>query len=221
MASRMSLSIRPWMAFAPIHGTCACSIASAFRMSDKTHSPRNITKLLIAWSDGRREAGDHLLPLVYSELRLIAARYLRREPAGHKLQPTELVHEAYMRLIDQRRVQWRNRAHFYGISARIMRRILVDHARAHRAGKRGAGWEHVPLVEDQLPSGADGVDVVALDEALERLATLDPQQAHIVELRYFGGLTISEVAEVTRISAATVVREWTVAKAWLRAELTS
>jgi len=188
-------------------------------MSDKTRPAGHITELLIAWSDGRREAGEDLLALVYAELRLLASRYLRREPGAHKLEPTELVHEAYMRLIDQRKVHWRNRAHFYGIAAQIMRRILVDRARAHGAGKRGAGWEQVPFVEDQLPSGADGVDLVALDGALARLAIVDPRQARIVELRYFGGLTIDEVAEVTQISAATVVREWTVAKAWLRSEL--
>jgi RNA polymerase sigma factor (TIGR02999 family) len=187
-------------------------------MPGKARPSRQITELLIAWSDGRREAGDDLMPLVYGELRLLASRYIRREPAARRPQPTELVHEAYMRLVDQRRVQWRNRAHFYGIAAQIMRRILVDHARAHAAEKRGAGWEHVPLVEDQMPSGAD-VNIVALDDALGRLAMVDPQQARIVELRYFGGLTIDEVAEVTRVSAATVVREWTVAKAWLRAEL--
>jgi len=191
-------------------------------MSDKTRSPTHvITELLIAWSDGRREAGEDLMPLVYGELRVLAARYLRGEPAGRRLQPTELVHEAYMRLVDQRRVQWRNRAHFYGIAAQIMRRILVDHARARGAGKRGAGWEHIPLVEDQMPSGEHDVDIVALDEALARLAAVDAQQARIVELRYFGGLTIDEVAEITRISSATVVREWTMAKAWLRSELSS
>src|SRR5262249_24549596 len=122
---------------------------------------------------------------------------------------------------DQRRVRWRNRAHFFAISAQIMRRIRVDRARSRGAEKRGARWEHVPLVEDQMASGATDVDVVALDEALQRLARVDPQQARIVELRYFGGLTIDEVAEVVRISPATVVREWTVAKAWLRAELSS
>jgi RNA polymerase sigma factor (TIGR02999 family) len=190
-------------------------------MSGSRRSTAHITQLLIAWSDGRREAMDDLLPLVYDELRRVASRYLRKEPCGHKLQPTELVHEAYMRLIDQRNVRWRNRAHFYGISAQIMRRILVDHARARAAGKRGAGWERVPLVEDNVPSAAADVDIVALDDALERLAAVDAQQARIVELRYFGGLTIDEVAEVTAVSAATVVREWTVAKAWLRAELAS
>ena len=190
-------------------------------MSSSGDSSARITQLLVAWSDGKAEAIDELLPLVYSELRRLASRYLRHERTGHTLQPTALVHEAYMRLVDQRKVRWRSRAHFFGISAQIMRRILVDHARAHRAEKRGAGWEHVPLVEDRLPSGADDVDVVALDEALNGLATVDPQQARIVELRYFGGLTIEEVAEVTRISAATVVREWTMAKAWLRAELSA
>ena len=190
-------------------------------MSSSGDSSARITQLLVAWSDGKAEVIDELLPLVYSELRRLASRYLRHERTGHTLQPTALVHEAYMRLVDQRKVRWRSRAHFFGISAQIMRRILVDHARAHRAEKRGAGWEHVPLVEDRLPSGADDVDVVALDEALNGLATVDPQQARIVELRYFGGLTIEEVAEVTRISAATVVREWTMAKAWLRAELSA
>jgi RNA polymerase sigma factor (TIGR02999 family) len=188
-------------------------------MSGNAASSARITQLLIAWSDGSRDAVEDLLPLVYGELRRLASRYLRHEPIGHTLQPTALVHEAYIRLIDQRRVRWRNRAHFYGIAAQIMRRILVDHARAQAADKRGGEWDHIPLVEDRLPSGTVDVDVVALDEALERLAAVDPQQARIVELRYFGGLTIDEVAEVTRVSAATVVREWTVAKAWLRAEL--
>jgi RNA polymerase sigma factor (TIGR02999 family) len=188
-------------------------------MRDNNPSTAKITQLLIAWSAGRREALDDLLPLVYEELRRLAARYLRHEPGDHTLQPTALVHEAYLRLIDQRRVQWRNRAHFYGVAAQIMRRILVDHARARRAEKRGAGWERVPLVEDETPAGAGDVDVLALDEALGRLAAFDSQQERIVELRYFGGLTIDEVAEVVGLSAATVVREWTIAKAWLRAEL--
>jgi RNA polymerase sigma factor (TIGR02999 family) len=188
-------------------------------MANKNASSTRITQLLVAWSDGRREVLEDLLPLVYGELRRLASRYLRHEPADHTLQPTALVHEAYLRLIDQRRVRWRNRAHFYGIAAQIMRRILVDHARAHGAKKRGAGWERIPLVEDQTPAGASDVDIVALDDALGRLSTFDPQQGRIVELRYFGGLTIDEVAEVEGISAATVVREWTIAKAWLRGEL--
>ena len=188
-------------------------------MADNDRAPAHITELLIAWSDGGRDALDELLPLVYEELRRIAARYLRREPGDHTLQPTALVNEAYLRLIDQRRVRWRNRAHFYGVAAQIMRRILVDHARAQRSDKRGGRWERLPLVEDQTPAPGGDVDVLALDEALQRLAAFDPQQERIVELRYFGGLTIDEVAEVIGISAATVVREWTIAKAWLRAEL--
>jgi RNA polymerase sigma factor (TIGR02999 family) len=188
-------------------------------MADSDRPNARITELLIAWSDGGREALDELLPLVYDELRSIASRYLRHESGDHTLQPTALVHEAYFRLIDQRRVRWRNRAHFYGVAAQVMRRILVDHARAQRAEKRGGGREHLPLVEEETPSASHGVDILALDEALTRLAEFDPQQGRVVELRYFGGLTIDEVAEVVGISAATVVREWTIAKAWLRAEL--
>jgi RNA polymerase sigma factor (TIGR02999 family) len=187
-------------------------------MADNDQTSR-ITQLLIAWNNGRREALEDLLPLVYQELRQLAARYLHREPVDHTLQPTALVHEAYLRLVDQRQVQWQNRAHFYGIAAKIMRRILVDSARARKADKRGAGWERVSLLEDQTPANAAGIDVLALNQALERLATFDPQQERIVELRYFGGLTIEEAAEVVGISAASVVREWTIARAWLRGEL--
>jgi RNA polymerase sigma factor (TIGR02999 family) len=184
-------------------------------------SPRSvkITRLLIAWSEGRKDALDDLLPLVYEELRRVAASYVRRERPGQALQPTALVHEAYLRLIDQRRVQWRNRAHFYGVAAQIMRRVLVDQFRAERADKRGAGWTRVALFDEMMPAAAVDVDVLALDEALRRLAVFDPHQARIVELRYFGGLTIEEAAEVLKISPATVVREWTIARAWLRAEL--
>jgi RNA polymerase sigma factor (TIGR02999 family) len=157
---------------------------------------------------------------VYEELRRIASAHLRHELAGHSLQPTALVHEAYLRLVDQRRMKWRNRAQFYGIAAQIMRRILVDHARSQHAAKRGAGWELVPLADHDPPAVAGRVDVIALDEALLRLAAFDNQQSRVVELRYFGGLTIDETAEVMRISPATVVREWTIARAWLRAELT-
>lgn len=189
-------------------------------MSDSAPQPPRITGLLLAWSDGRRDALEELLPIVYDELRRIASRYLRRESQNHTLEPTALVHEAYLRLIDQRRVRWRNRAHFYGVSAQIMRRILVDHARAERADKRGGRTAHVTIGDvDIAAPPAHDVDVVALDEALQRLAAFDRQQARIVELRYFGGLTIEEVAEVLGLSAATIVREWTVAKAWLRAEL--
>jgi RNA polymerase sigma factor (TIGR02999 family) len=180
----------------------------------------DITQLLIAWSDGQREALDNLIPIVYADLRRVAAGYMRREPPGHALQPTALVHEAFVRLVDQKQVKWRNRAHFFGVAAGMMRRILVDNARRRRADKRGGGWERVTLAGDEAaPDSHREVDVLSLHEALERLAEFDPQQERIVELRYFGGLTIEEAAEVIGISAATVVREWTIAKAWLRADL--
>jgi len=178
-----------------------------------------ITKLLIDWNRGRAGALEDLLPLVYGELRRIAAQRLRHERPDHTLQPTALVHEAYIRLVDQRRVRWQNRAHFYGIAAQIMRRILVDRARARGADKRGAGWQRISLAGDKTPAAARDVDVLAIDHALRRLAALDPQQERIVELRYFGGLTIEEAAEVIGISTATLKREWAIAKAWLRAHL--
>ena len=187
---------------------------------DNAPDNAHITQLLIAWSDGRREALDDLMPIVYADLRRVAAGYMRREAAGHALQPTALVHEAYVRLVDQKQVKWRNRAHFFGVAAVLMRRILVDHARRRRAEKRGGDWERVTLAGDEVAADTHKeIDVLALDEALERLAQFDPQQERIVELRYFGGLTIDETAEVVGISAATVVREWTIAKAWLRADL--
>jgi RNA polymerase sigma factor (TIGR02999 family) len=178
-----------------------------------------ITQLLIEWNNGRSGALEDLLPLVYGELRRLAAQRLHRERPDHTLQPTALVHEAYIRLVDQRRVRWQNRAHFYGVAAQVMRRILVDRARARGADKRGAGWQRVTLVGDKTPNGSRDVDVLALDDALQRLAALDPQQEKIVELRYFGGLTLDETAEVIGISTATVKREWAIARAWLRAEL--
>ena len=180
-----------------------------------------ITQLLVAWSEGRRDALDRLVPLLYEDLRRLAAGYMRHESPGHSLQPTALVHEAYVRLIDQRQVHWRNRAHFFGVAAGIMRRILVDHARSRRADKRGGAWDRVTLVEDQVAGGAQEIDLLSLHEALERLAAFDPRQERIVELRYFGGLTIEEAAEVVGISEATVVRDWTIAKAWLRADLSA
>jgi RNA polymerase sigma factor (TIGR02999 family) len=184
--------------------------------SDQT----GITQLLIAWGDGEREALDQLVPLVYDDLRRLAAGYMGRETPGHALQPTALVHEAYVRLIDQRRVQWRNRAHFFGVAANMMRRILVDDARKRRAEKRGGAAERITLTgEDIAAPEQHDIDVLALHEALERLASFDPQQERIVELRYFGGLTIEETAEVIGMSPATIVREWTIAKAWLRADM--
>jgi RNA polymerase sigma factor (TIGR02999 family) len=180
-----------------------------------------LTQLLMAWSDGQRDALDQLVPLVYDDLRRLAAGYMGRETPGHSLQPTALVHEAYVRLIDQRRVQWRNRAHFFGVAANMMRRILVDHARKVRANKRGGAAERVTLTADDVAAPEQSFDVLALHESLERLAAFDPQQERIVELRYFGGLTIEETAEVVGVSPATVVREWTIAKAWLRTDMSA
>lgn len=178
-----------------------------------------VTELLRQWSGGRPEALDRLLPEIYAELRRLASSYLRHERRDHTLQPTALVHEAFFKLIDQRAVQWQSRAHFFGIAAQAMRRILVDHARAHSAGKRGSGERKVSLDDVQIAGAPIDVDVLALDEALSRLAVLDPQQSRVVELRYFGGLTIEETAEVLHISPATVGRDWTMARVWLYAEL--
>lgn len=191
-------------------------------MADHHGRFHQITELLIAWSDGRREALDDLIPVVYEDLRRMAAGYMQREPAGNPLQPTALVSEAYLRLVDQRRVKWRNRAHFFGVAAEMMRRILVDQARRRRAERRGRDWERVTLTGvDLVANEPSPIDVLALHESLERLAVFDPQQAQIVELRYFAGLTIDEAAEVVGVSAATVEREWTIAKAWLRANLSA
>ena len=182
-------------------------------------SRSEVTRLLKEWSDGRQDALDVLLPPIYAELRRLASSYLRRERSDHTLQATALVHEAFIRLVDQRAVRWQNRAHFFGIAAQAMRRILVDHARAHAAEKRGSGERAVSLDEAVVMVGAPDVDLLALDEVLTRLAAIDPQQSRVVELRFFGGLTMEETAEVMDISPATVGREWTLAKAWLYAEL--
>jgi RNA polymerase sigma factor (TIGR02999 family) len=182
--------------------------------------PRSdVTELLQQWSSGRREALDQLLPQVYAELRRLAASYFRRERPHHTLQPTALVHEAFVKLVDQRAVQWQNRAHFFGIAAQLMRRILVDHARARDAAKRGAGEAHLSLEEWQLTAPGVDFEILALDEALTRLASMDPQQSRVVELRFFAGLTMDETAEVLHVSPATVGREWTLARAWLYAEI--
>jgi RNA polymerase sigma factor (TIGR02999 family) len=191
-------------------------------MADDHRRFHQITELLIAWGDGRREALDDLMPMVYKDLRRLAGAYMQREPVGHALQPTALVSEAYLRLVDQRRVKWRNRAHFFGVAAGMMRRILVDQARRRRAERRGRDWERVTLTGLELAANEPSqIDVLALHESLEKLAVFDPQQARIVELRYFAGLTIDEAAEVVGVSAATVEREWTIAKAWLRANLSA
>jgi RNA polymerase sigma factor (TIGR02999 family) len=182
-------------------------------------SPRSVTALLTDWSRGDSAALDQLLPLVYAELRRIAARQLRGERANHTLQPTALVHEVYVRLVDQREVDWHSRAHFLGVVARVMRRILVDHARRHGALKRGDGAQCVPLDEVTDVAAAGDVPVLALDLALERLGTIDPDLARIVELRAFGGLTIDEAAHVLKVSPSTAKREWRTAKAWLNRQL--
>lgn len=182
-------------------------------------SRSEVTQLLKQWSDGRQDALDRLLPEIYAELRRLASSYLRRERRDHTLQATALVHEAFLKLIDQRAVRWQNRAHFFGIAAQAMRRILVDHARAHAAGKRGDGERPVSLDDALVLTAMPDVDLLALDEALTRLAVVDLQQSRVVELRFFGGLTMNETAEVLHISPATVGREWALAKAWLYAEL--
>lgn len=177
--------------------------------------PQDITRLLIRLTEGDRAVLDDLLPLVYGELRRVAAGYLRRENSGHTLQPTALVNEAYIRLVDQTQVRWQNRAHFLGVAAQMMRRILVDHARGRQAEKRGGEYQKLSLDENIDVSGDRSAELVALDEALDRLAALDPQKSRIVELRFFGGLSVEETAEVIGVSAPTVKRQWRMAKAWL------
>lgn len=178
-------------------------------------SQQDVTRLLVRLTDGDRGVLDELLPVVYGELRKLASSYLRRERVGHTLQPTALVHEAYMRLVDQTQVQWQNRAHFFGVAAQMMRRILVDHARAHEAEKRGGEFQKLSLDENIDVSGERDVNLVALDDALNLLADVDPQKSKIVELRFFGGLSVEETAEVLGVSAPTVKRQWRMAKAWL------
>src|SRR5262245_54942650 len=182
-------------------------------------SPQEITRLLIAWSNGDEQALETLMPLVYQDLRRLAAYHLRRENAGHTLQPTALVHEAYLRLVRQKGVRWQNRVHFLAIAAQMMRRILVDYARARRFAKRGGGAQQVSM--EQLTDMPDeqAAELVALDDALNALARFDERESKIVELRFFGGLSIEETAEALGISPGTVMREWTFAKAWLKREL--
>jgi len=178
-------------------------------------SPSEVTQLLKDWSSGDHEALDRLIPIVYAELRAIAARYLRRERRDHTLQPTALVNEAYLRLIDQKQVQWQNRAHFIGVAAQMMRRILVDHAKSHNRAKRGGGAQRVSLDEVMAVSDERATDLLELDSALTALATFDDRKSRVVEMRYFGGLTVEETAEVLKVSEMTVAREWKLAKAWL------
>jgi RNA polymerase sigma factor (TIGR02999 family) len=180
----------------------------------------HITQLLLDWSGGDHTALEQVAPLVYGELHRLAHHYMNRERAGHTLQTSALVNEAFMRLVDQRNVKWNNRAHFFAIAAQMMRRILVDYARSHLYAKRGAGAIHVSLDHAGLISNEPTAEVTALDEALSKLESIDPQQGRVVELRFFGGLTIKETAEVMGISVDMVKREWSTAKAWLYREMT-
>ena len=186
-----------------------------------TTSPKGITELLVLWRQGDEQARERLMAVVYDDLRRRAAGYLRRERAGHTLQPTALVHEAYLRLVEQDRVVWQNRAHFMAIAASLMRRVLADHGRRQKAHKRGGSGTRVTLEEAFSPVAPRGVDLLALDEALTDLETLDRQQAQIVELRAFGGLGVEETAEALGISPATVKRHWAFALAWLQHRLGS
>jgi RNA polymerase sigma factor (TIGR02999 family) len=181
--------------------------------------PSDLTALLGELTKGNPDAGSKLVPLVYGELRRMAARYMRQERTGHTLQATALVHEAYLKMLGQHSVDWQSRAHFFGIAAQVMRRILIDHARSHVRDKRGGGQVRVPLDEALVFSEERSADFIKLDSALERLADLDVRQAKIVELRFFGGLTVEETAEALGISPKTVKRDWSVAKAWLHGEL--
>jgi len=184
-----------------------------------SQSTDNVTKLLLDLSGGDRSAVDLLLPVIYDELRKLAANYLRRERPDHTLQPTALVHEAYLHLVDQTRVNWQNRAHFFGVAAQIMRRLLIDHARKHNAEKRGQDYEKLSLDENIDRSVERSGDLIALDDALNALASFDEQKARLVELRYFGGLSIEETADVLGVTPTTVKRHWRLAKAWLYGEL--
>ena len=192
----------------------------SFYTSHVAEPPTDITDLLLRWNSGDKSAFDHITTVVYDELRRLASALLTRERAGHTLSATALVHEAYLRLVDQNRVQWQNRAHFFAISARLMRRILVDHARQRGAAKRGGG-NKVALEDAGVLAAQPELDVLALNQALEKLARLDPQQGRIVELRFFGGLTEEEIADILGVAPITVKREWAAAKAWLKQELST
>jgi RNA polymerase sigma-70 factor (ECF subfamily) len=181
-------------------------------------SPTEVSRLLVDWGNGDQAALDELIPLVYDELRRLAGRYMRRESQGHTLQTSALVNEAYLRLVDQRSVQWQNRAHFFGVAAQLMRRILVDHARSRLRAKRGGGAQMVSLVDSGATS-KEVADVIALDVALKDLAEMDPRKSQIVEMKFFGGLTTEEMAEVLKVTSRTVEREWRKAKAWLNRAL--
>ena len=185
----------------------------------KTFSSKEVTQLLVAWGNGDQEALDKLIPLVYGELHRLAARYMRRESPGHTLQTSGLVNEAYLKLVDQKNVHWQNRAHFFGIAAQLMRRILIDHARNHACAKRGAGGQKLSLDETVLLSHARTPELISLDDALTHLAEIDPNKTRIVEMKFFGGLSTEEIAAVEKVSTRTIEREWRKAKAWLHREI--
>ena len=188
-------------------------------MRNTSSPPHEITQLLAEWSEGNQAALDQLYPLVYNELRRLAHGYLRRERKGHTLQTTALINEAYLRLVDQKHVHWANRSHFFGISAQIMRRILIDHARRYDYAKRGGGAQRISLDEAAIVAKQRGRTLLLLDEALKSLAKIDPRRSQVVELRYFGGLNNDEIAGVLKISENTVTRDWNMARAWLYQEL--
>lgn len=182
--------------------------------------PEGVTQLLVRWGEGDQAALDELMPLVQGELRRLAGNYLRRERANHTLQPTALVNEAYLKLVDQKNAKWQNRAQFFGVAAQLMRRILVDYARQHQAQKRGGAEQHrLSLSDSDRVTHQPDLDLLALHESLNELAEFDPQQSRIVELKFFGGLSIEETAEVLGVGHATVERDWKMARAWLRSKL--
>lgn len=183
--------------------------------------PQEVTQLLVDWGNGNQAALDRLMPVVYTELRQLAHRYMRRERPGHTMQTTALIHEAYLRLVDQNQVRWQHQAHFFGIAARLMRQILIEHARSRTRAKRGGGVGTISLDEAAIVSQARATELLALDDALERLATIDPRKSQVVELRFFGGLSVEEAAQVLNIAPNTVLRDWRMAKAWLRREISN
>ena len=182
-------------------------------------SPKEVSQLLIAWGNGDQAALNELIPLVYQELHRQAARYMRRETPGHTLQTSALVNEVYLKLVDQKNVRWQNRAHFFFVSAQLMRRVLVDHARKHTRLKRGGGIQNLPLNEAAIIAHDSAGQFIALDQALTSLAEIDPQKSRIVEMRFFGGMNTEEIAEVEKVSTRTIEREWRKAKAWLQREM--
>jgi len=188
-------------------------------MQNSVPAPTEITRLLAEWSAGKQGALDRLMPLVYPELRRLASSYMRRERSDHELQTTALVHEAYLRLVEQRNVQWRTRAQFFALAAQVMRHILVDHARRARRAKRGQGATPIPLNDVAVLSPERANEVLAVNAALNGLTALDARKGRVFELRYFGGLSVDEAAEALKISPATVARDWRMAKAWLRREM--